>query len=72
MYSIYKNVLNAHIWIPSNVNGHCVNVPGSLKHIVHHLSHVSTDVLLHLLQLKRKLIYKKHYLYHSIFENMLT
>ena len=49
-----------------HVNGPFVNVPVSLDQIVHHLPCMSNEMQLYPLKLKRKLVFKKHYLYHYI------
>ena len=48
------------------VNGPCVNVPTTLDQVIHMLPHMSDQLQLHPVKLKRKLEYKSHYMFHLI------
>ena len=51
---------------PYKVNGPCVNVPTTLDQVIQMLSHMSDQLQLHPLKLKRKHEYKSHYMFHLI------
>ena len=48
------------------VNGPCVNVPTTLDQVIHMLPHMSDQLQLHPVKVKRKLEYKSHYMFHLI------